>query len=69
MKFTDYIDECMEHFAYLIKSGEGWIAEDDVLRQFTATFEGFESPIFNKEELKKYIIEDLKNWYGVEVRD
>ena len=69
MKITDYIDQYIENFATLIKSGEGWIAKDDVLRQFTTRFDDFESPIFNKEELEKYVIDELKNWYGVEVRD
>lgn len=69
MKITDYIDQYIENFAALIKSGEGWIAKDDVLRQFTTRFDDFESPIFNKEVLEKYIIDELKNWYGVHVRD
>ena len=69
MKIIDYINQYIENFASLIKSGEGWIAKDDVLRQFTTRFDDFESPIFNKEELEKYIIDELKNWYGVHVRD
>lgn len=69
MKVIDYIDQYIENFATIIKSGEGWIAKDDVLRQFTTRFDDFESPIFNKEELEKYVIDELKNWYGVEVRD
>lgn len=69
MKFMDYIDIYIEEFAILIGEGEGWIAKDDVLRQFTTRFDDFESPIFNKEELEKYIIDDLKNWFGVDVRD
>lgn len=69
MKITDYLDQCIEKFATLIEAGEGWIAKDDVLCQFTLTFPDFESSIFDKEALKKYIINDLKDWYGVEVRD
>ena len=69
IKIINYIDQYIETFAGLIMSGEGWIAKDDVLRQFTTKFDDFESPIFNKEELEKYIIDDLKNWYGVQVRD
>lgn len=69
MKIIDYIDQYIENFAGLIKSGEGWIAKDDVLRQFTTRFDDFESPIFNKEELEKYVIDELKNWYGIHVRD
>lgn len=69
MKIIDYIDQYIENFAALIKSGEGWIAKDDVLRQFITRFDDFESPIFDKEELEKYVIDALKNWYGVHVRD
>lgn len=69
MKIIDYIDQYIENFASLIKSGEGWIAKDDVLRQFTTRFDDFESPIFDKEELEKYVIDVLKNLYRVHVRD
>ena len=69
VKITDYLDLCIENFAIHVDNGEGWIAKDDVLRQFTTRYPDFEKPIFDKEELKKYIIDDLKNWYGVEVRD
>lgn len=69
MKLMDYIDIYIEEFATLIGKGEGWIAKDDVLRQFTTRFDDFESPIFNKEELEKYIIDELKNWFGVDIRD
>lgn len=69
MKLMDYIDIYIEEFAALIGKGEGWIAKDDVLRQFTTRFDDFESSIFNKEELEKYIIDELKNWFGIEVRD
>lgn len=67
MKIIDYIDIYIENFANLIKKGEGWIAKDDVLRQFTTMFDDFESSIFNKEELEKYVIDSLKNWYGITV--
>jgi hypothetical protein len=69
MKLMDYINIYIEEFATLIGKGEGWIVKDDVLRQFTTRFDDFESPIFNKEELEKYIIDELKNWFGVDVRD
>jgi hypothetical protein len=69
MNIIDYIDLYIEDFASLIKSGDGWIAKNDVLSQFTARFDVFESPIFDKEELEKYIIDELKNWYGVQVKD
>lgn len=69
MKLMDYIDIYIEEFATLIGQGEGWIAKDDVLRQFTTRFDDFESSIFNKEELEKYLIDELKNWFGVDVRD
>lgn len=69
MKLMDYIDIYIEEFATLIGQGEGWIAKDDVFRQFSTRFDDFESPIFNKEELEKYIIDELKNWFGVDVRD
>lgn len=67
MKIIDYIDVYIENFANLIKRGEGWIEKDDVLRQFTTMFDDFESSIFNKEELEKYVIDSLKNWYGIAV--
>jgi hypothetical protein len=67
MKIIDYIDIYIENFANLIKRGEGWIEKDDVLRQFTTMFDDFESSIFNKEELEKYVIDSLKNWYGITV--
>ena len=67
MKIIDYIDVYIENFANLIKRGEGWIEKDDVLRQFTTMFDDFESSIFNKEELEKYVIDSLKNWYGITV--
>lgn len=67
MKIIDYIDIYIENFANLIKRGEGWIEKDDVLRQFTTMFDDFESSIFNKEELEKYVIDSLKNWYGIAV--
>lgn len=69
MRITDYLDQCIETFATKIEAGEGWIAKDDVLRQFTLVFSDFESSIFDKDVLEKYIIKDLKDWYGVEVRD
>ena len=69
MNIIDYIDLYIEDFASIIKSGDGWIAKDDVLSQFTVRFDVFESPIFDKEELEKYIIDELKNWYGVQVKD
>ena len=67
MKIIDYIDIYIENFANLIKKGEGWIEKNDVLRQFTTMFDDFESSIFNKEELEKYVIDSLKNWYGITV--
>jgi hypothetical protein len=44
MKLMNYIDIYIEEFATLIGKGEGWIAKDDVLRQFTTRFDKFVPP-------------------------
>lgn len=66
---SQYVDNCIERFATMIHLGEGWIAKDDVLRQFTTRFNGFDAVYISKEGLEKYVIDELQNWYGVEVRE
>ena len=68
MTIKDEIDDYVEHFAEEIRHGFGWIAEEDVYRQFTDMYPGFKEAIFNRAELEKYLIQELTWLCGIEVR-
>ena len=69
MSIIDSIDLLIEQFANQIRQGEGWIAKDDIYRQFTAMFNGFETKPFSKEGLESYLIEELSFYSGIEIRE
>lgn len=68
MNIIDHIDKYIEIFANKIREDEGWIARNDVYRQFTSMFNGFETKPFSKEGLEEYLIEELSFYSGVEIR-
>lgn len=68
MNITDHIDNYIELFVDQIRKGEGWIAKEDVYRQFTSMFNGFEIKAFSREGLEEYLIEELSFYSGIEIR-
>lgn len=68
MSIIDEIDLKIAEFVNKIRQGEGWIAKDDVYRQFTAMFNGFETKPFSREGLEEYLIEELSFYSGIEIR-
>lgn len=69
MSITDYVNFYIEQFVDIIKRDKGWIAKDEILPRFTECFDDFNEIIFSQDGLKKYLVEALQDWYGIEVRD
>jgi hypothetical protein len=68
MTIIEEIDNYIVQFVDKIRQGEGWIAKDDIYRQFTTMFSGFETKPFSREGLEEYLIEELSFYSGVEIR-
>lgn len=68
MNILDTIDSYIEIFANKIREGEGWIAKDDVYRQFTSMFNNFESKPFSREGLEEYLLDELSFYSNIELR-
>lgn len=68
MNILDTIDSYIEIFANKIREGEGWIAKDDVYRQFTSMFINFESKPFSREGLEEYLLDELSFYSNIELR-
>ena len=49
-------------FANRIRKGKGWIAKDDIYRQFITMFDDFDHPVFAREALEEYLIKEV-SWY------
>ena len=47
MDIIETIDKYIEMFVDRIREGEGWIAKDDIYRQFIAMFDDFDHPVFD----------------------
>ena len=71
MKIFDLIENIyVKPFAKKIENGEGWIADEDVLRQFLDAYPEFKNekfPFFESIEFEKWLIEILSK--HVDVRD
>ena len=69
MNIFEKIDLDIEKFAELIQAGEGWIAKDDIFRQFTSLFNDYDNQIFSQEGLTAYISEVLQTEHGIDVEE
>jgi succinate dehydrogenase flavin-adding protein (antitoxin of CptAB toxin-antitoxin module) len=73
MNILEKIDLDIKNFAEKIQAGEGWIARDDIFRQFTSLFDDYDNQIFNQifsqEGLTAYISEVLQIVYGIDVEE
>lgn len=63
MDIIETIDKYIEMFVDRIREGEGWIAKDDIYRQFIAMFDDFDHPVFDPSCLEEYLIKEV-SWYS-----
>ena len=67
MDIIETIDTYIDMFANRIREGEGWIAKDDIYRQFIAMFDDFDHPVFDPERLEKYLIQEVSWYSGIKI--
>ena len=67
MDIIETIDKYIEMFVDRIREGEGWIAKDDIYRQFIAMFDDFDHPVFDPACLEEYLIKEVSWYSGIKI--
>jgi hypothetical protein len=67
MDIIDTIDQYIEMFVNRIRKARGWIAKDDIYRQFITMFEDFDHPLFDPKKLEDYLIKEVSWYSGIKI--
>lgn len=69
MRIDDCIDNYIEEFVQSIRNSDGKIKKTEIYKKFTERYPDFARDIFHKENLEKYLINEISFYTGVDVID